>query len=284
MSAELGRSKGPSTVVHGGRAGSGWWLVSRMLLTGFTVIAVDSQRRLWNLGEVTPLEWLPFSIAIVGFIVLVWTGWRTVYPGRREALITPELSEQVQQVIDTRMRRTQRDVIHNHFLRSLMHCARCHAAGRRSQLVYSQPVNRAGQPYEYYHCRHRQQPDCGLPHLRVVDVEAAMQRELASIRLSYEEATVLREHTASHLERRLEVERDIHTRLRKELANLELKEQRLLDLVADASISTDSLRKRLRDLQVKKVTLEHKLTRTDEHVRRETDTMLAYIALLEYPG
>lgn len=111
-----------------------------------------------------------------------------------------------------------------------------------------------------------------------------MQRELASIRLSYEEATVLREHTASHLERRLEVERDIHTRLRKELANLELKEQRLLDLVADASISTDSLRKRLRDLQVKKVTLEHKLTRTDEHVRRETDTMLAYIALLEYPG
>ena len=207
-----------------------------------------------------------------------------VYPGRHEALVTPELFNQVQRVIDVRMRRTQRDITHNHFLRSLMHCARCHAAGRRSQLVYSQPVNHAGQPYEYYHCRHRQEPDCGLPHLRVSDVESAMQREVSSLRLTHDEATALREHTTSHLERRLAVEHDMRVRLKKELATLDVKEQRLLDLAADASIPTDSLRKRLKELQVSKATLQHKLARTDDQVREETDAMLAYIALLEYPG
>ncbi|MGN6483093.1 MAG: recombinase family protein [Thermomicrobiales bacterium] len=60
-----------------------------------------------------------------------------VYPGRHEALVTPEVFERVQQVLDARMQRTQRDITHNHVLRGMLHCGRCHAKGRTRQLVYT---------------------------------------------------------------------------------------------------------------------------------------------------
>lgn len=66
------------------------------------------------------------------------------FPGRHTPLITPELFERVQQVLDARRRRTHRDVRHHHFLRGLMRCSRCHATGQESPLIYSQPVNHAG--------------------------------------------------------------------------------------------------------------------------------------------
>ncbi|HMR50449.1 MAG TPA: histidine kinase [Arachnia sp.] len=77
MPADLEGSKGSGAVVQSRRPGFGWWLASRVLLSGFAVVAVASQRRLWGLGEVSRLEWMPFSVAVVGFIFLVWTRWRT---------------------------------------------------------------------------------------------------------------------------------------------------------------------------------------------------------------
>ncbi len=208
-----------------------------------------------------------------------------VYPGgRHEALVSAELYERVQRVLDERMRRGQRDIVHNHFLRGLMHCERCHATGRRSQLVYSQPVNHAGQAYEYYFCAARQQPDCGLPHLRVADVEDALLRHIAALRLTADEASAMREQITGHLERRLELERETHARLQNELAKLDVQEERLLDLAADASLTTSKLRVRLNKLQVKRTTIQQQFERTDDHVRRETEAMLAYVELLEHPG
>lgn len=207
-----------------------------------------------------------------------------IYPGRHEALVSPEMFKRVQQIIDLRMRRNQRDVVHNHFLRALMHCARCHKAGRTNQLVYSQPVNHAGQAYEYYFCVSRKEQGCGLPHLRVVDVEDAIQREVASLRLTEDEASAMRTQITGHLEQRLAVERETHARLKKELAKLDVKEERLLDLAAEASLSSGKLRQRLNDLHIKRATIQQQLDRTDEHVRRETEAMLAYVELLEHPG
>lgn len=207
-----------------------------------------------------------------------------VFPGRHEALVSPELFERVQRVIDSRMRRSQRDVVHSHFLRGLMHCGRCHKAGRTSQLVYSQPANHAGQAYQYYFCTGRREHDCGLRHLRVADVEDAVQREVASLRLTPEEAAAMREQTTTQLKQRLATERDTHARLRQELRALDVKEERLLDLAAEASLSSGRLRQRLSDLQIRRAALQRQLDHTDDHLRKQTDTMLAYISLLERPG
>ncbi|WP_367575655.1 recombinase family protein [Microbacterium phycohabitans] len=68
-----------------------------------------------------------------------------VYPGRHEPLITPELFDRVQQVLDARAKRAQRDRVHNHFARGLLHCGRCHAAGREHRLIFAEAKNHAGE-------------------------------------------------------------------------------------------------------------------------------------------
>ena len=207
-----------------------------------------------------------------------------VYPGRHEALVTPELFERVQRVMDARMQRNQRDITHHHFLRAMLRCDRCHQQGRTRQLIFSQPVNKAGQAYQYYVCRGRQEHSCELPNLRIADVEDAVGREVASLRLSAEEAATMRKQITGHLEQRLGLERETHARLSKELAKLDVKEERLLDLAADASLSTNKLRKRLNELRVSRAVLQRELDHTEDHVRKETDTMLVYVTLLERPG
>ncbi|MDF1488633.1 sensor histidine kinase [Tessaracoccus caeni] len=56
---------------------SGWWLASRLLLSGFAIVGTVVQYRLWSRGEIPSVEWVPFSVAVLGFAILIWTKWRT---------------------------------------------------------------------------------------------------------------------------------------------------------------------------------------------------------------
>ena len=205
-----------------------------------------------------------------------------IYPGRHEALISPELFERVQRVLDVRHHRNQRDCRHSHFLRGLMQCGRCCEAGRASQLIYSRPVNRAGRVYEYYTCTNR--AGCGLPHLPVAEIEDALAREVATLHIPVEEVAALQQRVADSLEHHQATERETRRRLKKELGRLDVKEERLLDLAADGGLVGKKLRKRLRDLQMRRAVLRQQLECTDEQLRREADTVLAYLDLLADPG
>ncbi len=88
-----------------------------------------------------------------------------LYPGRHEAPITPELFDRVQQVIDARVKRGQRDRVHNHFARGMLHCGRCHDVGQEHRLIFTEAKNHADQIYEYFICRGRQDRHCDLPFL-----------------------------------------------------------------------------------------------------------------------
>ena len=205
-----------------------------------------------------------------------------IYPGRHEALISPELFERVQRVLDVRQHRNQRDCRHSHFLRGLMQCGRCYEAGRNSQLIYSRPVNRAGRVYEYYTCTNR--AGCGLPHLPVAEIEDALAREVAALSIPVEEVAALRQRVADSLEHHQATEQETRRRLKKELGRLDVKEERLLDLAADGGLVGKKLRKRLRDLQTRRAVVRQQLECTDEQLRREADTVLAYLDLLADPG
>ncbi|WP_395858062.1 recombinase family protein [Arachnia propionica] len=206
-----------------------------------------------------------------------------VFPGRHVPLVSAELFERVQRVLDVRRRRTHRDQRHCHFLRGLMQCGRCRAAGRESQLVYSQPVNHAGRAYEYYSCINRMDVGCGLPHLRVSDVEDALVREVAGLRLAPGVVARLRQEVTGSLEARQAVEREARQRLRKELTKLDAREERLLDLASDAELGTTQLRKRLREVQVRRAVVVQRLEVSDEQLRRETEGVVAYLDLLGEP-
>ena len=207
-----------------------------------------------------------------------------VYPGRHEALVSADVFERVQAVLDARMQRNQRDVVHNHFLRGMLHCGRCHAQGRSHQLIYSRATNANGTVYEYYLCAGQQLGTCDLPHLPVTLVEAALLQEVQALQLTPETIEAMREQVALHLDQRLSAEREAHARIKRELASLDVKEEHLLDLIADGSLSTEKVRERLSKLQVQRVALTQRLDATDDSIRQERDTLLSYLALLEQPG
>lgn len=206
-----------------------------------------------------------------------------VYPGRHPALISNELFERVQSVADSRMRRGQRDRVHSHFLRGLMHCGQCHDQGREHRLIFSEITNRHGQVNEYYLCRGRQERVCELPHLRMKDVEQAVGRTFGAIALDAETIAQARTRVDEALEHLLADQKAQRARTLNELKKVELQEERLIDLAADGSLSTDKLRGRLRDVQVKKARLRDTLTAGEDWIRQNTKSVHAYLDLLERP-
>ena len=207
-----------------------------------------------------------------------------VYPGRHAALVTPEIFERVQHVLNVRVQRNQRDMIHNHFLRGMLRCARCHAAGRDHPLVYSRVKNSAGNAYEYFLCKGRQEGVCDLPHLPVDLVEEALAHEVQALQLAPDVVATMREQVMISLDRRLDSERESHARIKKELADLNLKEERLLDVAADGTMTSAKVRTRLSKIQVQRASLTRRLEEMDSYLRQETDTLLGYLDVLERPG
>jgi site-specific DNA recombinase len=207
-----------------------------------------------------------------------------VFPGRHEALVSAEVFERVQQVLDVRMQRNQRDITHTHFLRGMLRCGRCHAQGRDRQLVYTQAINRYGEVYAYYLCMGRQHHTCDLPHLPVTLVEDALLRAVNRLQLTSDAIATMREQVTSHLDQRLIAERGGHARVKKELTSLDAKEERLLDLAADGTLTTGKVQDRLRQLYVQRAAMRHRLATTTDVIQQESDTLLRYLDLLEKPG
>ena len=106
----------------------------------------------------------------------------------------------------------------------------------------------------------------------------------ATLRIPAEEVAALRQQVVDSLEHQQAAERETKRRLKKELGRLDVKEERLLDLAADGGLVGKKLRKRLRDLQTRRAVLRQQLECTDEQLRREADTVLAYLDLLADPG
>ncbi len=111
-----------------------------------------------------------------------YAGWVTVdgqlIRGRHEALISQQLFDRVQDVLDARSKSGTRDRDLDHYLKGILYCDRCYrtADQRLSRLVYTEARGRNGTYYGYYLCRSRQQGLCDLPHLPVDQVEDAVRR------------------------------------------------------------------------------------------------------------
>jgi site-specific DNA recombinase len=105
------------------------------------------------------------------------------FEGRHEALISRELFERVQEVLDQRSRRGQRDRVLTHFLKGMLFCDRCRQAGRTSRLIYTEATGRGSLRYQYFLCRGRQDKLCDLPHLAAWQVEDVIERHISTIQL-----------------------------------------------------------------------------------------------------
>jgi hypothetical protein len=105
------------------------------------------------------------------------------YPGRHPALVSQELFDQVQSILDASGVSGERRRRHDHYLMGTLWCDRCDQRGERHRLILMKATGRRGTDYFYVLCRGRQEGICDLPYLAVEHVEEAVLRYWASQRL-----------------------------------------------------------------------------------------------------
>jgi len=196
-----------------------------------------------------------------------YAGWVEVdgelIPGRHEAIVPQLLFDRVQQVLEARSARGQRDRVLTHHLKGLLFCQRCHEQGRTSRLIYTEVRGRNRQYYGYFVCRSRQEGLCDLPHLPVSQVEEAIARHYTH-RLDIGEAFTreLKQQLGQAMAEHQQLAHELHSRLRAQLTKLETREGRLIDLAADGQLSRSKIQERSNAIRVERARIEAQLADT----------------------
>lgn len=124
----------------------------------------------------------PISTAKVGELLQdrYYLGYVTYedveYKGRHEPLVTQELFDRVQRVLQNERQSGTRQRTHDHYLKGVLWCQRC-----KRRLILMPGKSRNGQVYFYFICRGRQDHVCDLEYLHVSKVERAVENHHATV-------------------------------------------------------------------------------------------------------
>ncbi len=216
-----------------------------------------------------------------------YAGWIEVdgalYPGRHEPIVTQELFDRVQNVMNLRSRPGQRDRVLQHYLKGGLFCDRCQSAGRTARLIYTEATGRSGNRYQYFLCRGRQDRECDLPHLSAAVVEQAIIDHYATLQLPADfivNATsmldgILADETAGVQE--------MHATLQQRLKDLESQEERLVDLAADDAMPRDKIKAKLRQIQTSRASIQEQLTATTAELSVGVEVLKQAVGLITNP-
>ncbi len=156
------------------------------------------------------------------------------YQGRHQPLIPPSLFDRVQEVLAMNQA-GEKQRTHRHYLKSTVFCAHC---GSRLCLT-----NAKGQ-YLYFFCvgRHQRRTTCTLPYLPAADVEQAVERYYATVRLPEDVQQTIRDGLRAELEgQRAQAEPEI-AYARTRVTELEAERRRLARGVVTGAIPEDLAR------------------------------------------
>lgn len=155
------------------------------------------------------------------------------YPGRHEALISPELFERVQRTLETN-RNGEKVQHHQHYLKGTLYCARC---AHRICLTYAKGN---GGTYPYFFCLGRQQGNgCDQPYLPMDDVEEQVLAFYRSYKLHPKIAAPLRRDFRQQMrEDRMRLQAEAETQSGR-LETLRDQRRKLLDLHYQDKIASD---------------------------------------------
>lgn len=201
-----------------------------------------------------------------------------LFKGRHEPLISQELFALVQEIYEERSAPTRRDRTHFHYLKKQLYCDRCAKAGRVSKLVYSVNRGRGGE-YEYFVCLGRQRGACDLPYLPAASVEDYVVQHYATIELPDDFVSTVTGCMEQALADEQSTLQDLHNTLEKRLAELDTREERLIDL-AEAGLPQQKIRERLAKLREDRVRLEAERNRSGSALAAGAKTLGDAIKLI----
>jgi len=226
----------------------------------------------------------PVSIHLIGRMLqdryyLGYVEWGGVeHRGRHEPLISQDLFDRVQRVLYGDRRAGKRERTHDHYLRGVIWCGRC-----QSRLMIMTGRSKTGVQYHYYVCRGRQERTCDLPYLKIEEVERKVLAHYATVRLPDD----FRDR-AAHVMSQAATERSTtHTTLRgqlkRQLTEIEAKEDHYLDLVGDPAWPKEKLNQRIIALREDRVRIETQLVSGPNEVQSGLDVFLSTLNLLDNP-
>lgn len=217
-----------------------------------------------------------------------YAGWVSVdgelIPGRHTAIVSQPLFDRVQDVMAERAPRGTRDRLLMHPLRGTLWCYRCSLQGRSSRLLYTEAKGRNGQRYGYFKCSARANRLCNLPHLPAWQVEDAIARHCDTLKLPEDFVVTLRQLLDEALADQQRLTRELDARLREQLARLEAREARLIDLAADGLLPRDKILERSNAIKVERNQIEASLTDTTAELALGATRLTQCLAMLSDPA
>lgn len=189
-----------------------------------------------------------------------------LYPGRHEPIVSQKLFDQVQDVMNARSARGQRDRVLSHHLKGMLFCGRCHTAERTSRLIYTEATGKTGKRYGYFLCRARQDGLCDLPHLGVELIEQALVDHYRTLQLPADFATAVRQLLDEALADEHASVKELHTSLNRQLRAIDEKIARLVDLAADGTMPQAQIKTKIQNLKLDRSRIEGGLVNTSEEL------------------
>lgn len=206
-----------------------------------------------------------------------------IYAGRHEPIVDPVLFDRVQEVLAFRSKSGQRDRVLQHYLKGILFCDRCERNERTSRLIYTEATNRWGNRYGYFLCRGRQDGVCDLPYLPVDRVEQAIVDHYATLNLPRTFADDVRRLLEDALAGEQRSVAELHAAVSRKLKELDAKEDRLLDLLADDQLPQAKVREKLRRIQTERVSTEARLANTGAVLAVGAKVLLGALDLMSDP-
>ena len=170
------------------------------------------------------------------------------FAGRHEPLISQELFDRVQQLMEERGFAGERRRKLHHYLKGSLFCGKCHEKGFERRIIMQRATGRHGGLYHYFFCRGTQDHTCDAPYNNVELVEAAIEEHYKTIHFSQDFIDGLRGVMEELLADTTAASRLQRKQLTTQLKSLDVKEENLLDLAADGTMATAKVQRRLREI------------------------------------
>ncbi len=158
------------------------------------------------------------------------------YEGKHQALVSPQLFDKVQELLNASNLAGERKVKYRHHLKGTVFCQRCEARMSLSRFVGH------GGKYFYFYCLGRQsgRTNCELPYIRSEEMEAVVEQAWDTyVRLTPEEIEVVRVGLIAELRRERKASGNLIAKAQARLSAVELERRSWAEKTANGSIPED---------------------------------------------
>jgi hypothetical protein len=185
--------------------------------------------------------------------------------GRHDPLVSDEIFDRVQAVLESRSGSGARQYRHYHYLKGSLWCGKCHEEGFESRMIMQWAAGNGGR-YRYFFCKRKQKHMCDSRYAEGDAVEDAVLEFYGTLRFPSELADSMRKLMHETLDEEEHASKLLHQQLTSQLARLDTQEENLIELAADGEIPSTKIKQRLRDIKRQRDQVQGQLDHTDERL------------------